>query len=95
MLEAGGDYGIGSPQTERGWNWYAPARWPQGRECGAVRTLRWSPLRWLAMPSPGQWRAVAELPQVEKELKPTPAHRPDGLWETHAQPGALPVDSVS
>jgi hypothetical protein len=36
------------------------------------------------------------LPQVEKELNPIPgSYKPDGLWETHAQPGALPLDSIS
>jgi hypothetical protein len=30
------------------------------------------------------------LPQVEKELNPIPgSYKPDGLWETHAQPGAM------
>jgi formylglycine-generating enzyme required for sulfatase activity len=42
-----------------------------------------------------QWRAVAELPQVERELNPNPgSYKAEGLWESHAQPGSLPVNNV-
>jgi formylglycine-generating enzyme required for sulfatase activity len=42
-----------------------------------------------------QWRAVAELPQVERELNPNPgSYKAEGLWESHAQPGYLPVNNV-
>jgi formylglycine-generating enzyme required for sulfatase activity len=48
--------------------------------------------------SQAQWRAVVEVAVQEERgsLKPGPGtHRPEGLWEEHGQPGALPVDSVS
>ena len=98
VLVPGGDYGIGSPQTEQGRNWYANQRdGCKDVNVEAKRTLRLEPFAMARHAiTQAQWRAVAELPQVEKELKPTPGtYRPDGLWETHAQPGALPVDSVS
>ena len=98
VLVPGGDYGIGSPQTEQGRDWYANQRdGCKDVNVEAKRTLRLEPFAMARHAiTQAQWRAVAELPQVEKELKPTPGtYRPDGLWETHAQPGALPVDSVS
>jgi formylglycine-generating enzyme required for sulfatase activity len=43
-----------------------------------------------------QWKAVASLPQLERDLSPTPGSlKPVDLWERHAQPGVLPVESVS
>ncbi|MBD2548554.1 SUMF1/EgtB/PvdO family nonheme iron enzyme [Microcystis elabens FACHB-917] len=98
VVVPGGEYNIGSPETEEGRDWYANQRdGCKGVNVEAVRAVR---LETFAMARHGitqaQWRAVAELPQVEKELNPTPgSHKPDGLWETHAQPGALPVDSIS
>jgi formylglycine-generating enzyme required for sulfatase activity len=36
------------------------------------------------------------LPRLERDLNPTPgSYKPDDLWERFAQPGGLPVDSVS
>jgi formylglycine-generating enzyme required for sulfatase activity len=98
VLVPGGEYDIGSPETEEGRDWYANQRdGCKGVNVEAERSLR---LESFAMArhaiTQAQWRAVAELPQVEKELNPTPgSYKPDGLWETHAQPGALPVDSIS
>ncbi len=97
VLVPGGEAQIGSPETEEGRDWYANQRdGCKGVNVEAERTLR---LDSFAMArhaiTQAQWRAVAELPQVEKELNPTPgSYKPDGLWETHAQPGALPVDSI-
>ncbi|MFN9487258.1 MAG: SUMF1/EgtB/PvdO family nonheme iron enzyme, partial [Cyanobacteriota bacterium] len=98
VVVGGGDYPIGSPETEEGRNWYANQRdGCKNVNVEAERTVR---LERFAMArhaiTQAQWRAVAELPQVEKELNPTPgSFKPDGLWETHGQPGALPVDSIS
>jgi len=60
VLVPGGDYGIGSPQTEQGRDWYANQRdGCKDVNVEAKRTLRLGPLRWLAMPSPrrngGRW----------------------------------------
>jgi formylglycine-generating enzyme required for sulfatase activity len=98
VLVPGGEAKIGSPVTEEGRDWYANQRdGCKGVNVEAERTVR---LERFAMArhaiTQAQWRTVAELPQVEKELNPTPgSYKPDGLWETHAQPGALPVDSIS
>ncbi len=98
VLVEGGEYTIGSPETEEGRDWYSNRRdGCKGVNVEVERTLQ---LQRFCMArheiTQAQWRAVAELPQVEEELNPTPgSYKPDGLWETHAQPGALPVDSVS
>jgi formylglycine-generating enzyme required for sulfatase activity len=43
-----------------------------------------------------QWRAVAALPRLERDISPTPGtYEARGLWESHAQPGALAVESVN
>ncbi|MFN7899595.1 MAG: SUMF1/EgtB/PvdO family nonheme iron enzyme [Synechococcaceae cyanobacterium] len=63
----------------------------------AQRTVR--PERFALVRHPitqAQWQAVAMLPRLELELNPTPgSYKPDDLWERFAQPGALPVESVS
>ena len=98
VLVPGGEAQIGSPETEEGRDWYANQRdGCKGVNVEAERTLQLEPFAMARHAiTQAQWRAVAELPQVEKELNPTPSsYKPDGLWETHAQPGALPVDSIS
>jgi hypothetical protein len=98
VLVPGGEARIGSPETEEGRSWYENQRdGCKGVNAEAERTLRLAPFAMVRHAiTQAQWRAVAELPQVEKELNPTPGtYKPDGLWETHAQPGALPVDSIS
>jgi formylglycine-generating enzyme required for sulfatase activity len=100
----GGEYGIGSPETEQGRDWYANQRdgckdpqtqRPLNVEAErSVRLERFALVRHLI--TQAQWRAVAILPQLERDLNPTPgSYKPDDLWERFAQPGALPVDSVS
>jgi formylglycine-generating enzyme required for sulfatase activity len=100
----GGEYGIGSPETEQGRDWYANQREgckdPQTQRPlnveaeRSVRLERFALVRHLI--TQAQWRAVAMLPQLERDLNPTPgSYKPDDLWERFAQPGALPVDSVS
>ena len=98
VVVPGGEYNIGSPETEEGRDWYASQRdGCKGVNVEAERTLRLEPFAMARHAiTQAQWRAVAELRQVEKELNPTPgSYKPDGLWEIHAQPGALPVDSIS
>jgi formylglycine-generating enzyme required for sulfatase activity len=105
VLVPGGDAQIGSPEKEEGRDWYADQRDgckdPQTQRplnVEAERTVRLEPFAMARHAiTQMQWRAVAELlPQVERELIPTPGtYEAKGLWETHAQPGALPVDSIS
>jgi formylglycine-generating enzyme required for sulfatase activity len=100
----GGEYGIGSPETEQSRDWYANQREgckdPQTQRPlnveaeRTVRLERFALVRHLI--TQAQWRAVAMLPQLERDLNPTPgSYKPDDLWERFAQPGGLPVDSVS
>jgi len=99
VLVEGGEYWIGSLESEEGRDWYAKRR--EGCNKGvnveverSVRLERFAMVRHAI--SQVQWRAVAELPQEEMELNPTAGtYDAKGLWEIHAQPGALPVESVS
>jgi formylglycine-generating enzyme required for sulfatase activity len=104
VMVPGGEYGIGSPEGEQGRDWYANQRdgckdpqtqRPLNVEAErSVRLERFALVRHLI--TQAQWRAVAMLPQLERDLNPTPgSYKPDDLWERFAQPGALPVDSVS
>ncbi|HBH74701.1 MAG TPA: hypothetical protein DDY43_15040 [Synechococcales bacterium UBA10510] len=98
VVVPGGKYGIGSPEGETGRDWYANQRdGCKGVNVEAERSVR---LERFALArhaiTQAQWRAVAVLPQLERDLNPTPgSYKPDDLWERFAQPGALPVDSVS
>lgn len=98
VVVEGGEAGIGSPETEEGRSWYESQRdGCKGVNVEAERTVRlerFGLVRHLI--TQVQWQAVAELPQVEIELNPTPgSYKPDDLWERFAQSGGLPVDSVS
>jgi formylglycine-generating enzyme required for sulfatase activity len=104
VVVEGGEQVIGSPETEAGRDWYANQRDgckdPQTQSplnVEAQRSVR--PERFALARHPitqAQWQAVARLPQLERDLNPTPgSYKPDDLWERFAQPGALPVDSVS
>jgi formylglycine-generating enzyme required for sulfatase activity len=82
VLVPGGEYGIGSPEE------------------GNVEAQRRVNLKDFALArhplTQAQWRAVAALPRLERELSTAPgSFDARGLWENHAQPGGLPVDSVS
>ncbi len=94
----GGVHAIGSLEDEDGRNWYEDHRdGCKGVNVEAQRTVR---LKQFALVRHAitqvQWRAVAGLAEVERSLDPAlGTYKPDGLWETHAQPGSLPVDSVS
>jgi formylglycine-generating enzyme required for sulfatase activity len=104
VVVAGGQAGIGSPETEEGRDWYANQRDgckdPQTQRPLNVEAERTVQLERFALArhaiTQAQWQAVAMLPQVERDLNPTPgSHKPDDLWERFVQPGGLPVDSVS
>jgi formylglycine-generating enzyme required for sulfatase activity len=98
VVVPGGEAGIGSPATEEGRSWYENQRDScKGVNVEAERTVWLKRFALVRHPiTQAQWRAVAELSQVERELNPTPgSYKPDDLWERFAQPGALPVDSVS
>jgi formylglycine-generating enzyme required for sulfatase activity len=90
----GGAYLIGSPQTEDGRDFYPNS---EGVNYEAQRKLH---LKEFAMArqaiTQAQWRAVANLPRLERDLDPNPgSYAAKNLWEAHGQPGGLPVDSVS
>ena len=98
VVVEGGEAGIGSPETEEGRRWYENQRdGCKGVNVEAERTVRlerFALVRHLI--TQAQWQAVAMLPRLERDLNPTPgSHKPDDLWDRFAQPGALPVDSVS
>jgi formylglycine-generating enzyme required for sulfatase activity len=98
VVVPGGEAQIGSPETEEGWDWYANQRdGCKGVNVEARRTVR---LERFALArhaiTQAQWQAVALLPRLERDLNPTPgSYKPDDLWERFAQPGGLPVESVS
>jgi formylglycine-generating enzyme required for sulfatase activity len=96
----GGTYEIGSPKEEAGRNAYTQFRQRcEDVDVEAERTVQLAEYWMVRHPiSQAQWRAVVEeAPQEERgSLKPGPgSFRPEGLWEDHGQPGALPVDMVS
>lgn len=93
-----GDHPIGSPAKEIGRDLYRRFRQKcEGADVEAERTVRLG--SWLMVRHPisqAQWRVVAERAAEGEGLNPRPGtFRPEGLWERHGQPGALPVDSVS
>jgi formylglycine-generating enzyme required for sulfatase activity len=93
-----GAYKIGSPEGQEGRNWYEAQRdGCRGVNVEAQRTVqldRFSLVRHAITQT--QWRAVAALPQCERQLNVSPgSYDAKDLWENHGQPGALPVNSVS
>jgi formylglycine-generating enzyme required for sulfatase activity len=104
VVVEGGEYGIGSPEAEEGRYWYANQRdgckdsqtqRPLNVEAERTVELERFALARYAI-TQAQWQAVAMLPRLGRELSPTPGtYKPGDLWERFAQPGGLPVDSVS
>ncbi|MEB3169446.1 MAG: formylglycine-generating enzyme family protein, partial [Synechococcaceae cyanobacterium] len=100
VVVPGGEHTIGSPEQEEGREVYPGFRdGCKGVNVEARRTVR---LEAFALArhliSQAQWRAVAALPVVDRPLNPSPGSfrfAAGTLWERHAQPEALPVDSVS
>ncbi|MCS5692126.1 SUMF1/EgtB/PvdO family nonheme iron enzyme [Cyanobium sp. FGCU-6] len=104
VVVLGGEAQIGSPETEEGRDWYANQRdgckVPQTQRplnVEAERPVRLARFAMVRHPiTQAQWRAVAKLPRRERDLSLIPGtYKPDDLWERFAQPGGLPVDSVS
>lgn len=95
VLVPGGEYMIGSPEGEAGklecYSWTSESK---ELDKEPLRPVRLAPLAMARFPiTQAQWAAVAEL---EPGLKTAPGtNAAKGLWETHGQPGCLPVDSVS
>jgi formylglycine-generating enzyme required for sulfatase activity len=92
------DYTIGSPEEEDGRDVYTQFRQKcEGVNVEAQRRVSLKAFALVRHPiSQAQWRAVAALPQLERDLSLSPGtYDAKGLWETHAQPGGLAVDSVS
>jgi formylglycine-generating enzyme required for sulfatase activity len=95
----GGTYQLGSPGGETGHNDYGA--FPECADCDveALRTVKVAPFGLGRYPiTHQQWAAVARLKPEgsEPELNPSPsAAMAHGIWPCFAQPGSLPVDSVS
>jgi formylglycine-generating enzyme required for sulfatase activity len=98
VLVPGDDYTIGSHEGETGRDVYTQFRQKcEGVNVEAQRRVSLKAYALVRHPiSQAQWRAVAALPRLERDISSTPGtYKPDGLWESHAQPGGLAVDSVS
>jgi formylglycine-generating enzyme required for sulfatase activity len=99
VVVVGREYPIGSPEAEEGRDWYANQREGcKGVNVEAERSVRLERFALVRHAiTQAQWQAVAELPQVARKLNSTTpgSYKPDDLWERFAQPGGLPVDSVS
>jgi formylglycine-generating enzyme required for sulfatase activity len=98
VMVPGGEYNIGSAEKEAGRDVYNRFRQKcEGVNVEAERQVSLKPYALVRHPlRQAQWRAVAALPRLERDLSLSPAtYKPDGLWESHAQPGDLAVDSVS
>jgi formylglycine-generating enzyme required for sulfatase activity len=98
VVVEGGEQVIGSPEEEESRDVY-----PQFRQkCEGVNVEIQRPVNLRAFAlvryllSQAQWRAVAALPQQERDISPTlGTYEAKGLWESYAQPRGLAVDSVS
>jgi formylglycine-generating enzyme required for sulfatase activity len=93
-------YMIGSPREEVGRDFYIQVfRKCEGVDVEARRQVELQGFALVRQPiSQAQWRAVAEAMEApgQEPLNVAPGtFRPEGLWERHGQPGALPLDSVS
>ena len=99
VMVPGGDAVIGSPETEDGRRAYYLhyQRKCEGVNVEALRPVNLKTFALVRHPlTQAQWRAVASLPRLEHDIRLNPGtHDARGLWERHAQPGCLPVDSVS
>jgi formylglycine-generating enzyme required for sulfatase activity len=98
VVVPGGEYTIGSAEKEAGRVVYTQFRQKcEGVNVEAERKLSLKPYALVRHPlSQAQWRAVAALPKLERDLSLSPGtYKPDGLWESHAQPGGLAVNSVT
>jgi formylglycine-generating enzyme required for sulfatase activity len=98
VVVEGGEHTIGSPKKEVGRDMYTRFRQKcEGVNVEAERKLSLKLYALVRHPlSQAQWRAVAALPALEREISLAPgSYEARGLWESYAQPSGLAVDSVS
>jgi len=98
VVVEGGQAEIGSPEGEEGRDLYPHFRQKcEGVIVEAQRTVNLKAFALVRHPlTQAQWRAVATLPSLERDISPTPGtYEAKGLWESYAEPGDLAVDSVS
>ena len=98
VVVEGKNYAIGSPETEEGRDVYLRFRQKcEGVNVEVQRTVNLKAFALVRHPlTQAQWRAVAALPRLERDISPIPGtYEAKGLWESYAQPGGLAVDSVS
>ena len=92
VIVPAGEHWIGSPESEEGRNQAEP-----GVNMEASRLVKVKPFALSRFPiTQTQWFCVANLPRLHRDLRLYPGSlKPDNLWDRYAQPGALPVDSVT
>lgn len=93
-----GEYLVGSARNEEGRDWYKGRRdGCKGIDVERQRTVRLESFFMVRHAvTQVQWQVVSELPKLNRDLNKAPGtHSPTDLWEAHAQPGMLPVDSIS
>jgi formylglycine-generating enzyme required for sulfatase activity len=98
VVVPGGESRIGSPEEEAGRDVYTQFQQKcEGVNVEAERKLGLKVFALVRHPlSQAQWRAVAALPRLERDLSLSHGtYDAKGLWESHGQPGGLAVDSVS
>ena len=98
VVVKGGEYRIGSPKEEVGRDLYPQFRQKcEGVNVEEQRTVNLKAFALVRNPlSQAQWRAVAALPSLERDISQAPGtYEAKGLWESYAEPGGLAVDSVS
>ena len=98
VMVPGGEYKIGSAEKEAGRDVYTQFRQKcEGVNAEAERKVNLKPYAMVRNPlSQAQWRAVAALPSLERDISQAPGtYEAKGLWETYAEPSGLAVDSVS
>ena len=98
VVVPGGEAGIGSPKKEAGRDVYPQFRQKcEGVNVEAQRTVNLKAFALVRHPlTQAQWRAVAVLPRLERDISLTPGtYDAKGLWESYSQPGGLAVDCVT
>ena len=98
VVVEGGQAEIGSPEGEEGRDLYPQFRQKcEGVNVEEQRTVNLKAFALVRNPlSQAQWRAVAALPSLERDISQAPGtYEAKGLWESYAEPGGLAVDSVS
>ncbi len=99
VLIPGGEYKIGSPESEAGRDSYAKERedCKEGVNVEAQRTVILENFMMVRHPiTQSQWAAVAGMEHYDDSLKIVPGQaRPIEFWDRHVMPLGLPVETVS